>query len=320
MKRIITLVATMFNRKKGTELKTAPKFLDLLREYIDVYCVENDLEETTKRHYDKRLQNIQLYFASENITDITIDEIRHRHIDGLYLFLKSNLRSRYSTVSNRHASRHMELCRNVTAYALKKELIINDPLTSVRGKRDPQKKIFTLRREDVKKWIVYRHQNKYTQLAADLFTLQMTTGLSYMDIWQHKIYIENGVEWISDGRGKNDNPYSVMLNHYAKSILEKYNFNMPYMANQTYNEKIKIIGEVLKIQNYEKITTHVARKTFATLSFNNGSTLEGVAIMLGHKKTQTTSTFYVDMGKERLLKEREQMGDIDLIEGIKLAG
>ncbi len=53
------------------------------------------------------------------------------------------------------------------------------------------------------------------------------------------------------------------------------------------------------------MTTHVARKTFATLALNSGVTIEVVAKCLGHSNTTTTRKIYAQIQKERIFNEFE---------------
>jgi integrase/recombinase XerD len=206
----------------------------------------------------------------------------------------------------------MDLCKAAAKYALKKEYIKYDQLSAVKGKRDPKRKVVTLTKDEVKKWIAYQHTNAKTQLCADIFALQCFTGLSYIDVYNYMIETdEDGITWITNGRVKNDNQYSVMLNQYSKEILQKYNWSIPAISNQKYNEKLKDIADILGIKKH--ITTHIGRKTFATLNAINGFGTGSLMDMLGHTKEDTTNTYYINVGRDRIKKEAERLGYPDLL-------
>ncbi len=78
---MIKSIITAAKRLWGSELNTAPfskapLFLDVLREYIQSYIIENELADVTAEHYGNRFRNIHLFLAEIGLSDILIHEIR----------------------------------------------------------------------------------------------------------------------------------------------------------------------------------------------------------------------------------------------------
>mgnify|MGYP002381187706 CR=1 FL=1 len=100
---------------------------------------KNTLSAETIARYQVYCRNINWYMAATSIQSITIDEFKIRHAEGLRVWLRTNLK----TCSIRHASRHLELLKRVTNYAVIMEYAINDNLSPIEAQRDKPKDIIS---------------------------------------------------------------------------------------------------------------------------------------------------------------------------------
>ena len=64
---------------------------------------------------------------------------------------------------------------------------------------------------------------------------------------------------------------------------------LPVINNQNTNVYLKEIGELCGIT--KKLTFHMGRLTFATLTLSKGVSIESVSKMLGHTNIQTTQIY-----------------------------
>jgi site-specific recombinase XerD len=77
--------------------------------------------------------------------------------------------------------------------------------------------------------------------------------------------------------------------------LEKYKGTLadgralPVTTNQYSNVYLKKIGEMCGLK--KKLTFHLSRHTFATLTLSKGVSIESVSKMLGHTNIQTTQIY-----------------------------
>ncbi|MCD8176273.1 MAG: tyrosine-type recombinase/integrase [Tannerellaceae bacterium] len=76
-------------------------------------------------------------------------------------------------------------------------------------------------------------------------------------------------------------PYAVLLLPIAKKILEKYEYQLPVITNQKYNEYLAILIERVGVR--KNVTTHLARHTFGTYLINKGMSIEAVPKIMGYK-------------------------------------
>jgi integrase len=129
-------------------------------------------------------------------------------------------------------------------------------------------------------------------IAKDLFTFQMFTGLAYSDAeaFDFKRYKKVDGTWRYVGqRIKTGVPYVSELLPPAVEVLQKYGGTVPQINNADYNHRLKEIQRLTGIAT--RLHSHLARHTFATWMLANGAKIENVARMLGHENIVTTQRY-----------------------------
>ena len=132
------------------------------------------------------------------------------------------------------------------------------------------------------------------QKAADLFIFSCYTGLAYADLDRFEyssmtVVKEDKLTYIDGSRVKTGSNFYTPILPPAMKILQKYNYKLPHIVNQKYNYYLKVVQESCGIT--KKLTTHLARHSFATLMLAHGCTMENLARMLGHKDIRTTQIY-----------------------------
>ena len=94
---------------------------------------------------------------------------------------------------------------------------------------------------------------------------------------------------IFDRRQKTNEDYYIVLLSPAMDILRRYNFRLPLLSNQRYNNYIKVAASYAHIG--KELSSHAARHTFAVFALNNGVPIEVVSKMLGHTNIKTTQLY-----------------------------
>lgn len=137
----------------------------------------------------------------------------------------------------------------------------------------------------------------------DVFIFCCYTGFAYSDVYEfdnNAITIGlDGEYWLNKNRQKTGTKESVPLLPIPLQIIQKYknhpycvknNKMLPVNSNQRYNAYLKEIADICHIN--KKITTHIARHTFATtITLANGVPIESVSSMLGHTSIRTTQIY-----------------------------
>lgn len=135
----------------------------------------------------------------------------------------------------------------------------------------------------------------------DLFLFQCYTGLAYADMQsfsQQDIQELDGKEIIRSSRIKTDESFILLFLPEAKEIAEKYNYQLPKISNQKYNDYLKLLIVHPKVKITKKVTTHTARHTFATFLINKGIPLESVSKILGHSNIKQSQHYARLLGKK----------------------
>ncbi len=146
----------------------------------------------------------------------------------------------------------------------------------------------------------------HLQRVADAFLLQCYTGLAYADLAQLDAYHlqqygDNG-KWINITRKKVEGAEcTIPVIQKAWSILKKYDFKIPLLTNQKYNEALKKIAKEVGIK--KNLTTHVGRKTFGTLLLNKDVPIETVSTLLGHSNIKITQKHYAKVLHMKIAKD-----------------
>ena len=186
--------------------------------------------------------------------------------------------------------------KNMKAYineAIRFGIISENPYVGLkinRGKSDKRK---YLTYEEMRRMERCRITDPSVNRVRDLFLFQCYTGLAYSDLY--KFDFASDVERrgnkfiIADRRVQTNEDYFIVLLSPAMEILRKYDFDLPVISNQKYNDYLKVAASFAKID--KNLTTHCARHTFAVFALNNGVPMEVVSKMLGHTNIKTTQIY-----------------------------
>ena len=160
----------------------------------------------------------------------------------------------------------------------------------------------------------------HLQLARDIFMFSFyTRGMSFIDIAHMKVadIKENRYHY---SRSKTDKLYSIKLVDEAMSIILKYNdlseknsyvfplikdphkdeYKQYQIAYSTINRNTKILGEKLELST--KLTSYVARHTWATLAKKSGISTSIISAGLGHS-TERVTQVYLDRFENETIDE-----------------
>lgn len=179
-----------------------------------------------------------------------------------------------------------------TVYKLKKFSVIQEEVETIYLNRTELKQL-----EELDLSHLLQHEK-----ARDLFLFGCWTGLRVSDFKRvERKHIKEG-KFIAIRTQKTDKEVEIPLHPTAKAILEKYDFKLPQMADQTLNKRIKEVGEfagldetmeitksqgrkklVMSFQKFDLISSHTARRSFATNLYLAGVQSETIRKVTGHR-------------------------------------
>ncbi|WP_237274839.1 tyrosine-type recombinase/integrase [Tenacibaculum ovolyticum] len=153
--------------------------------------------------------------------------------------------------------------------------------------------------------------NNRLRKVRDLFIFGASTSLrfeNFINVNKRDIY--DGFINVIDVKDKSKT-LSIPINHYSKTILEKYDYVLPVISNQNFNKYIKelfkligyneIIKKTMKYGNeivetesflYERISSHTARRSFITIMKNNSVPDKIIMSYTGHKSLEVFNNYY----------------------------
>lgn len=283
------------------------KFADVLLEYANKEIIEKNLSESTKKKYFYFIAAICEFLKHAGIPDITLEEVRIKIMEQMRQHLQTDSKQGIC-----HASRHIELCKRVMNYAVSMEYTLNNPIAPIRARRAKTKEVVNLEKSEIELLKTYNFQSEALRRAADLYLYQCYTGLSYGDLYSHKVTEREGRMWLINQRKKNGNPYYVPLFPQAKAILDKYKGELPMLHNVSCNRYLKEIAAITGIKKY--LTTHTGRKTFATIMDQDGVSTKTISDMLGntlqvcqkHYLAKSSKRIEIELSGLSLMPEKKQ--------------
>lgn len=297
-----------------TEVPEIPKptgklFLEAMRENNERRIVEGQLSDSTRDKYGYYCQNIKNYLRAKQLDEIECQDVRIPVFEGLRSWLHTNLKS----CGKSHSSRHIEMCISAMDYAVRMEWASHNPLASLETGRDKRKAVVHLDAKELQKFIKHDFKNAAFKRVQILYTFQCATGISYANLYDYQTRLdeESGGLWIEDNRKKvGRTPFYVPLDapgfEIAKAIHTAFEGHLPHLENASYNRYLKEMAAILNIN--KRLTTHTARKTFATLMDQEGFSLGVISSILGNSE-DVCKKHYIQGSKKKVAKEMAEKYD-----------
>lgn len=241
----------------------------------------------------------------------TFRDLTYANIEDFDLHLKKTIKSQ-PTLYKRHS-----LFKGYIEKARRRGLIERNPYDDFilkKGKSEDPVYLVESEVEQIKKYKPKGATKESLERVKDLFLFQCFTGLSYTDLEsfsREKIVIVNGEQQIHGVRNKTGVAYVIFDLPQAMEILEKYNYNLPVISNQKYNEYLATLIERVGIE--KDVTTHTGRHTFGTYLINNGVSIEAIPKIMGHTNMKQSLLYARMLGvtainemKTKLLKNNKE--------------
>ncbi|MEN8230499.1 MAG: tyrosine-type recombinase/integrase [Bacteroidota bacterium] len=266
-------------------------FIDFIQGEIDKRYNVDEIREATYQNHLKLVSALKDFGKIKDFSDVTLKRI---------LDFDRYIRSRDEVHAQTTVWSYHKRMKTYVQLAIKnRHLRIEDnPYLSFQVDRGKQGERKFLTEEELKKIEEKVLTIDRLDRVRDVFVFCCYTGFAFNDADQltNENLVEQDGQWfIKSFRGKTNEEVSVMVLPKAFEIIQKYrDFRigrlLPVITNQRMNAYLKEIGDLAGVD--KKLTTHVARHTFATtIALNNGIPLEVLQKMLGHAKISTTQIY-----------------------------
>ena len=196
--------------------------------------------------------------------------------------------------------------------AVKLGIIEESPYLRFKPERGKHKPKQALNEEELMSLRSLILNNKTLDKARDLFIFCCFTGLAHADMdafdFNKDVVCVNGMYYIDKRRVKTGTQYYTPILPPAMSVLEKYDYELPTFAQQTYNRLLKCLGDMINLR--KNLSSHIARYTFATtVLLAHEVPIESVSKMLGHTRIQITQ-LYAKILNTSIEKQAERLSGI----------
>ena len=291
------------DRYLGRE-KEAPKHKTILQAFdyhnlkIEEQVKIGKVVKKTHTRYKITKNKVQAFMQHQyKVDDMVLPEMRLRFVTEFehYLLTVDKLQSNT-------AHKYIKNLKKIMNMSVGLDWIPSNPFNQFRCTyTNPEREILT--QEELNLIMKKKIRIPRLEEVRDVFIFCCYTGFAYSDVYKFErdalsIGIDGGY-WLSTNRQKTGTKESVPLLPIALDIIEKYrdheycnqyNKLLPVNSNQRYNAYLKEIADICGIK--KKITTHIARHTFATtVTLANGVPIETVSSMLGHNSIRTTQIY-----------------------------
>ena len=272
-------------QKEDTLLQIYDKHNELYKD--NVLCGKIDNAALYK--YKKSRERVAEYLQSIDKTDIKLKDITPSFIEGYQNYCLKTLKTNTT-------NKQLKMLKKILSFAVKERLLDVNPfqMTLKEEKLD----YHTLTIDDVKYLLSVDITDKRIASIRDLFVFQSMTGLSYADMASLSMDdIKDDV--IIKRRKKTDVQFVIPVLPIAKSILEKYEYRLPIISNQKYNQYLKVLGDVCKMPM--SLHSHLARHSYACILLNSGVDMKTISKTLGHSSMRTTERIYAEMSNQTVI-------------------
>ena len=272
-----------------------------------------------------------LYYSDKMLTefvkdrgneDIPIIAITEEMFEEFRFFLKK--REYAASTINRY------LCwlSRLIFRAVSRRIIRCNPFENAKYEKE-EKKIRFLQKSDVMKLMAMRMNDRKSELARLMFVFSCFTGLAIADMesleYSHIQTAADGQRYIRKERQKTKVEFIMPLHPIAEAIISHCrNEQERNEEQQTVKEKgdslvfqrecsrsvidvkLSIVGKACGIR--ERLSFHMARHTFGTMTLSAGIPIESIAKMMGHASISSTQV-YAQVTDRKISEDMDRLID-----------
>ena len=278
-------------------------------------CVGRSRSEGTYRNHTYSDKMLRDWIENKGRKDILIDAVTGDLFEEFRFYLKKK-RFTAKTV-NRHLC---WLCR-LMYRAVSKRIIRYNPFEDATYEKE-ERKIRFLQKSDVAKLMALKVNDKEAEQARQMFIFSCFTGLAIADMerlkFSHIQTAADGRRYIRKERQKTKVESVVPLHPIAETILNRLREEEEQAVKEkdgdlvfprgcsrsVMNNKLSTVGLACGVR--QRLSFHMARHTFGTLSLSAGIPIESIAKMMGH--TSITSTqIYAQVTDKKISEDMDRL-------------
>ena len=275
-------------------------------------CVGRSRSEGTYRNHTYSDKMLRQWIEYKGRKDMPI----HAVTDGMFEEFRFYLKKRFTAKT---VNRDLCWLSRLMYRAVSKRIIRYNPFEGAIYEK-VERKIRFLQKSDVAKLMALKVNDREAEQARQMFLFSCFTGLAIADMerlkFSHIQTSADGRRYIRKERQKTKVESVVPLHPIAEEILSRYREEQTVKekgddlvfpcdcSRSAMNNKLSTVGLACGIR--QRLSFHMARHTFGTLSLSAGIPIESIAKMMGHASISSTQ-IYAQVTDKKISEDMDEL-------------
>ena len=276
-------------------------------------CVGRSRSEGTYRNHTYSDKMLREWIENKGRKDILIDAVTDGMFEDFRFYLK---KKRFAAKT---VNRHLCWLSRLMYRAVSKRVIRYNPFEDATYEKE-ERQIRFLQKSDVAKLMALKVNDKEAEQARQMFLFSCFTGLAIADMerlkFSHIQTAADGRRYIRKERQKTKVESVVPLHPIAEEILNRCREDQAVKeegdalvfprgcSRSVMNSKLSTVGLACGIR--QRLSFHMARHTFGTLSLSAGIPIESIAKMMGHASISSTQ-IYAQVTDKKISEDMDEL-------------
>ena len=268
-------------------------------------------------YYDR---NLREFIENKGVQDISIDTITESLFEEYRFFLK---KQGFAAAT---INRYLCWLSRLMFRAVSQRIIRCNPFENAKYEKE-DRKIRFLQKGEVMKLMAMKMNDREAEQARLMFVFSFFTGMAISDIenlkYKHIQTAADGQRYIRKERQKTKVEFVVPLHPIAEAIIshcrneqERNEEHLtvkekgdslvfqPHCSRSVMGKNLSIVGKACGIR--QRLSYHVARHTFGTMSLSAGIPIESIAKMMGHASISSTQ-IYAQVTDKKISEDMDRL-------------
>ena len=276
-------------------------------------CVGRSRSEGTYRNHTYSDKMLREWIESRGQKDMLIDAVAEEMFEEFRFYLK---KQRFAAKT---VNRHLCWLSRLMYRAVSRRIIRYNPFEDATYEKE-ERKIRFLQKSDVAKLMALKVNDKEAEQARQMFIFSCFTGLAIADMerlkFSHIQTAADGRRYIRKERQKTKVEFVVPLHPIVEEILSRCREEQTVKekgdglvfprdcSRSAMNNKLSTVGLACGIR--QRLSFHMARHTFGTLSLSAGIPIESIAKMMGHASISSTQ-IYAQVTDKKISEDMDRL-------------
>ena len=276
-------------------------------------CVGKSRSEGTYRNHTYSDKMLREWIEDKGRKDMPTHAVTEDLFEEFRFYLK---KKRFAAKT---VNRHLCWLSRLMYRAASKRIIRYNPFEDAIYEKE-ERMIRFLQKSDVAKLMALKVNDKEAEQARQMFLFSCFTGLAIADMeclkFSHIQTAADGRRYIRKERQKTEVESIVPLHPIAEAILSRCQEEQTVKekgdclvfpcscSRSTMNNKLSTVGKACGIR--QRLSFHMARHTFGTLSLSAGIPIESIAKMMGHASISSTQ-IYAQVTDKKISEDMDKL-------------